>query len=166
MGVIYLHIDSKDRMQHETSSKMSIRLSTPIQKATSVKLVSLSLANELYNIDEGNNVLTIHIQDCTVPNVLEIVEPLAIVIRVPAGVYTTERLIEAINVLIYEDYPNDEDRDHLDIAFELLDDGTNRVRIVTNPTEEQIVGTIQRVTLFYPPIGQAPPFGTSVIHRL
>jgi hypothetical protein len=158
MGVIYLHIDSKDRMQHETTSKMLVRLSTPIQKATSVKLVSFSTANELYNIDEGNNVLTIHIQDFTVPIFNAIVEPLAIVIRVPAGVYTTERLIEAINVLIYERYPNDEDRDHLDIAFELLDDGTNRVRIVTNPTEEQIVGTIQRVTLCYPPYRASSPF--------
>jgi hypothetical protein len=169
MGVIYLHIDSKDRMQHETTSKMLVRLSTPIQKATSVKLVSFSTANELYNIDEGNNVLTIHIQDFTVPIFNAIVEPLAIVIRVPAGVYTTERLIEAINVLIYERYPNDEDRANLDIAFELLDDGTNRVSIVTNPVEDlpnQPIQQIHRVTLYYPPTGQAPPFGTSVIHRL
>jgi hypothetical protein len=167
MGVTYLHIDSKDRMQHETSSKMSIRLSTPIQKATSVKLVSLSLANELYNIDEGNNVLTINIQDFSDAVVGEAIEPLEIVIRVPAGIYTTEQLIEDINTLLLDELVGAMgDARNLDITFELSDD--YRVRIVTAEVDPLPANppTLQRVTLFYPGINEAPPFGTSVIHRL
>jgi hypothetical protein len=167
MGVTYVHIDSKDRMHHETTSKMLVRLSTPIQKATSVKLVSFSTANELYTVDEGNNVLTINIQNLTSSSELnERIEPLEIVIRIPAGIYTTERLITVINSLITDTYPTAADRDHLDISFELLTDDSNRVSIVTRPTEDQPVNTLQRVTLYYPGIGEAPPFGTSVIHRL
>ena len=63
MGIEYIHIDSRNRSADEFSSKTQINLSNPITKAVSVEVSSFSVANELYNVVEGNNTLQIITQD-------------------------------------------------------------------------------------------------------
>jgi hypothetical protein len=165
MGIEYVHINSTDRMPHERSSKMHVHLSSPIQRAVSVKVVNFSIGNEFFNVMEDNNSLSIVIQDLTFSAVGDrgVISELSI--SVPAGIYTTEQLIEAINLQLYETYPDDEQRGYLDIAFELMSDGTNRVQIVAEPMASQPAGTTQVVSLYYQPrYGRG--FSSSILHRL
>ena len=103
MGKTYIHLSSRDRRPHETSSEIRVRLSQPIHKAKEVKVVSFTTANEFYNISEGNNAATLNIYVRDEYGVSQIHEEYDILI--PAGIYTTAELVSRMNQAITFDPP-------------------------------------------------------------
>ena len=55
----YLYLDSKHSRLEEKTSKLSIQLTHPIHHAKTVSLASFSTANEIYNIREPFNNITV-----------------------------------------------------------------------------------------------------------
>lgn len=90
MGVEYISVNSAARAEHETTSRIHVELQKPIQKATSVQVVGFSTANEFYNIQNGNNTLTILVYQIGV-------QMFSFTIELEPGFYTGEEMINEIN---------------------------------------------------------------------
>ena len=168
MGKTYVHINSADRKPHETSSKMTVHLSDPIQKAVSVKMVSFTTPNEFFNIIKGNNIFQIKIQDFSDATVAEEVFPIDLDFVLPPGIYTTSEIVDRINSALLD--VSDEERGFLDIVLE-LSTVTHRVTVTATPMIDgdgnslQSPNTVQRVYVYYPHDHDSG-FRTSIIHRL
>ena len=63
MGIQYVHLDSRNRMPDQATSRMHVNLSAPIPKCVSMEVSSFSVANEFYNCVDGNNDLVIITQN-------------------------------------------------------------------------------------------------------
>ena len=96
----YLMIDSKNRKKHENGSRLNITLSEPIV-AKSVKLVSFTAVNEIFNVRYPNNklkILTYRILDSASilasPTTYPHIE--STIIEIPDGLYSMVELTEKI----------------------------------------------------------------------
>ena len=57
--VTYIHIDSRHRLNHEQDSKIQVHLSRPIERVKSISDQSFGTANEMYNVINGYDQITI-----------------------------------------------------------------------------------------------------------
>ena len=160
MGYEYIHINSADRKNHETSSRMTIQLSKPIYNAHTVKVMSFTCANEFFNVSEGNNQLSIIVYPFEMGIVVEV--PEFVTIQIPPGLYTIAELCEILNANISTitlmQLPNTE------FKFSQIE---NKVQLeitqLPDPLQEGRVESI-RAVIYYQK--HDPNFYTSILHRL
>ena len=154
MGYHYIHIDSKDRKEYESSSKMTIHLSNPIHKAKSVRVQSFSCANEFYNVLEGNNYFIFLIY--TISGGVVNTDPTVITLVLEPDLYTISDMVDTLQDAINEF--TSAELESVTISFTLLAD--NKVQIVCTSAQN----LPRRVTLFY--AGNDDKFYSSIIYRL
>jgi hypothetical protein len=91
----YVTIDSRNRIEIEKTSKMTVHLSHPIHSAKSVSMISLSTPNEIYNIRDKYNTFKIQVYSTT-GNVGTAMYEYEII----PGLYTMQALVDACNAAI------------------------------------------------------------------
>ena len=87
----YVSIDSRDSIDNQKSSEMTVNLSHPIQNAKTVSVISFSTPNELYNIKEDANSFQIQVWSTST------VQPVIYKFEIIPGLYTMQRLVDACN---------------------------------------------------------------------
>ena len=98
MKTQYVYVDSQHRRSHETDSKITVNLSTPLEHCRSVTVESFSCPNEFDNVREDSSYLTFkHFRIYTPPPNVPIYEPLCTVGPIPNGLYSMEALCTALN---------------------------------------------------------------------
>ena len=90
----YVSIDSRNRVESENDSEITVNLSHPIHRAKTVSCISFSTPNELYNIKDDNNIFNIEVYSTT--NQLTALYEFTI----PPDLYTMQRLVDACNEAI------------------------------------------------------------------
>ena len=90
----YVSIDSRNRVESELSSEITVNLSHPIHRAKTVSCISFSTPNELYNVKRGSNVFYVEVYSTSQQSTIIYdftIEP---------SLYTMQRLVDACNEAI------------------------------------------------------------------
>ena len=98
MGYEYIYIDSKDRKYHETKSQIEVTLSEPILHPKSVRLISLSVANEFHNVVSENQSFSVRLYNVANNTKTPIKNYV-----IPAGLYSLVELITTLNTSFQDD---------------------------------------------------------------
>jgi hypothetical protein len=103
MKTQYVYIDSNHRRSHETDSKITVNLSTPLEHCKSVTVESFSCPNEFDNIREESSFLTFkHYRIYPAPANVPVYDQLCTVGPIPNGLYSMEALCTALNEISAE----------------------------------------------------------------
>jgi hypothetical protein len=150
MGVTYIQVDSRHRLNHEQSSKIHVQLSRPIERPKSVSLQSFGTANEYYNVLDGNNQIQI------VSQIYDEQLYKLSTYTLLSGFYTVEEIISELN------------RQVTDNGGKLNNDSsitfTPSFDSVTQKSNFTFVGPSKsRVVVYYPDNDE---FDNSVLYRL
>lgn len=161
MGKHYVHIDSHDKAIHERDSKMTIYLNPPLHNVHSVQVKRFSIANELFNILEGNNELEFVIfKYSTVTEGVgappSVTSHTKVIVEFPPGLYTTQEMVDFFNTDI-GDPKHTSNRNDVTISMALL--ANNKVQIRAESNHNAI-----RHMIIHCPTPEL--FKTSVAHRL
>lgn len=152
MGVEFVYIDSKHRKYHETKSEIEINLTSPINHAKSVKVVSFSTANEFHNVIDGNTTFSVRLYNVATNNKSPIKNYV-----LPSGLYSLQEMIDQLNVLFQADKLV-EGSSNTTLTLNLLANGKVSLLIVGDG-----VNTHKRCILYYP---RNNTFSKSIAHRL
>jgi hypothetical protein len=87
----YVSVDSRNRVESETNSEITVNLSHPIHNAKTVSCISFSTSNEIYNVMEGNNKFYIEVYSTTS------ISTALYDFEIPPNLYTMQLLVDACN---------------------------------------------------------------------
>ena len=189
MGQEYILIESADRPHTHDDSRIDVELSVPIENAINVRMASLTIACDFYNISADNNHLTFVMFTCGGPSVAAYGRH---TVYIPPDFYTIPLLVEKVNEVLIDAVPDTADaanpgwllNDTDDYA--MLPDGRTEVKFVYDDETGTIELLIrhfgfddaatlhgsgyqnnnpmyQRMVLYHPPHRN---FNTSVAHHL
>ena len=152
MGYEYVYVDSKDRKYHETKSEIEVTLSEPILHPKSVRLVSMSVANEFHNVIDSNQSFSVRLYNVANNTKTPIKNYV-----IPAGLYSLLELITTLNSSFQDDKVTDGAAETT-LTLTLLANGKVSLNIVGDG-----VNNHKRAILYYPRDGQ---YSNSIVNRL
>ena len=118
-----LIIDSKNRDFGLNSNDFSIELNPPIEKIKKISLISCSIPNTFYNIEEGSVFIYLQLQQDTTPIFIQF--------SLESGAYTIDTLIQLLN-----------DRFNGELTFS-FNTTKLKIQVVNNTTNEYVLkGTL------------------------
>ena len=144
----YVSIDSRNRVESELSSEITVNLSHPIHRAKTVSCISFSTPNELYNVKRGSNVFYVEVYSTSQQSTIIYdftIEP---------SLYTMQRLVDACNEAILAKG----NLVGITISFTLL--ASYKVTFSTTATST----TAKYVSLYH--TNKSDSFSKSILHRL
>jgi len=96
MSYKYLHINTQHLPRAENQTEYSINLIEPIRNASSLELTSFSIANDFYNVLNGNNQVRIIFKRSPDTGTTALNDVFMVEITLEEGFYTHQEMIEEI----------------------------------------------------------------------